>query len=60
MLRQFSCFYSQSGLPEHMPELLIKQDISRLLNFNKNAQVFDVRGKEKPDYVNGLSLKRVK
>ena len=60
MLRKFSGFYSHYNIPEHAPDLLITQDISKLLNLNLKTQVFDVKGQEKPEYVEGLQINRLK
>ena len=54
VLRQFSGFYSHYNVPEHAPDLLISQDISKLLNLSIKTQVFDVKGQEKPEYANNL------
>ena len=60
VLRQFSGFYSHYNIPEHAPDLLISQDISKLLNLSIKTQVFDVKGQEKPEYANNLQITRIK
>ena len=55
-LRQLSGFYS-----EHMPELLITQDIQSLLDFKIKSQVFGPNGKPVADtFSKSLKIRRIK